>query len=129
MRDVRSHHRRGSFVLPSLSEGLPLALLEAMSARKPVVGTAVGGVPEVIVDGETGLIVPPKDAPALAHKIVFLLTHPDEAMRLGRLARLRVEEQFSVSSMVRGYEDLYARCVADRSSVDYRRAAASARPN
>jgi len=117
------------FVLPSLSEGLPLALLEAMSARKPVVGTAVGGVPEVIVDGETGLIVPPKDAPALAHKIVFLLTHPDEAMRLGRLARLRVEEQFSVSSMVRGYEDLYARCVADRSSVDYRRAAASARPN
>jgi glycosyltransferase involved in cell wall biosynthesis len=99
------------FVLPSLSEGLPLALLEAMAAAKPLVATEVGGIPEVVVDGETGFLVPPKNPEALAEKILLLLTDAELARRLGRHARLRVEERFSIASMVRAYEALYARCI------------------
>lgn len=101
------------FVLPSLSEGLPLSLLEAMGAGKPVVATAVGGIPEVVVEGETGFLVPPKDSGALAERIRLLLTRAELAERLGRRARARVEERFSLASMVQAYETLYARCLGE----------------
>lgn len=105
------------FVLPSLSEGLPLSLLEAMAAEKPVVATDVGGIPEVIDDGETGLLVASGDAEALAQRILSLLTNAPLARRLGWDARLRVEQRFSISSMVRAYEKLYAECLGDGSCL------------
>ena len=70
-------------VLPSLYEGLPLSLLEAMAAGKPVIATAVGGVAEAILEGESGLLVRPADPPALAAAIRRLVSDPVRAGRLG----------------------------------------------
>jgi glycosyltransferase involved in cell wall biosynthesis len=80
------------FVLPSTSEGLPVALLEAMAAGCPIVATRVGGVPDVVTDGEEALVVAPGDPDALARAIGELLADADRARRLGEGARRRVEE-------------------------------------
>src|SRR5207245_11689910 len=74
------------FVLPSLSEGMPLALLEAMAAGLPAVATQVGGVTEVLEDRKTGLLVPPGDSRALADMIVALLGHPTLVKARGEAA-------------------------------------------
>jgi glycosyltransferase involved in cell wall biosynthesis len=95
------------FVLPSLSEGISLSLLEAMSAGLPVVATAVGGNAEVVEDGETGILVPAQDSSAMAQAIVRLATNPELAGRMGAAGRCRVETTFDVRAMVRAYEDLY----------------------
>lgn len=79
------------FVLPSLSEGLPVALLEAMSAGRAIVATSVGGVPEVVEGGVDALVVPPGDPDALAAAAVRLLRDPDERDRLGQAARARAK--------------------------------------
>ena len=75
------------FVLPSHSEGVSLALLEAMAAGLPVIATAVGGLPEVVTDGENGLLIPPKDPEALAQALARLLADPALAKKLGENAR------------------------------------------
>jgi glycosyltransferase involved in cell wall biosynthesis len=95
------------FVLPSLSEGLSIALLEAMAAGKPVIATDVGGNPEVVVDGETGFLVPPRDADTLAAKLLLLVADKHQARRLGKNGRRRVQQHFSFQSMVNNYQDLY----------------------
>jgi glycosyltransferase involved in cell wall biosynthesis len=95
------------FVLPSLSEGLSIAILEAMAAGKPVVTTRVGGNPEVVVDGETGLLVEPADAQALASAITRVLTRPTEARRLGLNGLARMKSRFTTGAMVRAYEAIY----------------------
>ena len=95
------------FVLPSVKEGLPYALLEAMAAAKPVVATAVGGVPEVVVDGQTGLLVPPRDPEALAQAIITLLRNPGRARAMGEAGRKRVLEHFTVERMVAETERVY----------------------
>jgi glycosyltransferase involved in cell wall biosynthesis len=95
------------FVLPSLSEGLPLSAIEAMASGKPVVATRVGGVPEVVVDGETGFLVAPEDAGGLAKKLVCLLKSPCLAQELGSAGCERAKERFSLDRMVKGYEELY----------------------
>lgn len=95
------------FVLPSLSEGLSLALLEAMAAGKAVVATNVGGNPEVVLDRQTGLLVPSEDAPALADAILLLLRDPALAERLGESGRIRVDKEFSVTAMAQRYDALY----------------------
>ena len=95
------------FVLPSVKEGLPYALLEAMAAAKPVVATAVGGVPEVVVDGQTGLLVPPRDPEALAQAIITLLRNPGRARAMGEAGRQRVLEHFTVERMVAETERVY----------------------
>jgi glycosyltransferase involved in cell wall biosynthesis len=97
------------FVLPSLSEGLPLVVLEAMAAGKPVVATDVGGNREVVVDGETGYLVPPRDPNALASGIVALLRDKRLAHRYGAVGRQRVLQQFNLARMVAAYQALYAR--------------------
>jgi glycosyltransferase involved in cell wall biosynthesis len=81
--------RCGLFVLPSLSEGLPVALLEAMAWGRPIVATRVGGVPDVVTDGVEARIVPPDDPEALADAIRALMRDPEERRRLGRAARQR----------------------------------------
>jgi len=88
------------FVLPSLFEGLPVSVLEAMAAGKPVIATAVGGTDEVVVHGETGLLVQPGDAGALAEAIQLLLADSGLADRLGTAGRARVEREFSAEAMV-----------------------------
>ena len=97
------------FVLPSLSEGLPLAVLEAMAAAKPVVATAVGGNLEVVVDGQTGYLVPPRDPSALASRILALLRDRPLAHGYGAAGRQRVLQQFSLVRMVAAYQELYER--------------------
>ena len=99
------------FVLPSLSEGLSIALLEAMAAGKPVIATNVGGNPELVVDGETGYSVPPRDADALAAKLRLLLADKCRAKRLGENGRNRVERCFSLQAMADNYQELYEQCL------------------
>jgi glycosyltransferase involved in cell wall biosynthesis len=95
------------FASASLSEGLPLSVLEAMAAAKPVVVTDVGGMPEIVRDGETGFVVPAADPEALAEKISALLASPALAGELGAAGRRRVREAFSLDGMVARYRDLY----------------------
>ncbi len=97
------------FVLSSRYEGMPNALLEAMALGLPAVATAVGGVAEIMVDGETGVIVPPEDPESLARAIDGLLSDEPHADRLGRAASARVQQEFAVAAHVDGllrvYED------------------------
>ena len=94
-------------VLPSLSEGLPLAILEAMACARPVVATTVGGVPEAVVDGKTGYLVPPGDAEALSLATLRLLRNREAAEQMGREGRRRAESHFSVARCVAAVEQLY----------------------
>jgi glycosyltransferase involved in cell wall biosynthesis len=94
-------------VLPSLAESSSLTLLEAMAARKPVIATRVGGIPEIVEDGQTGLLVPPSDPPALAAAIRSLLVDPDRAERLASAGRARVQRDFTLEAMVRGVAAVY----------------------
>jgi len=95
------------FVLPSLSEGFGIAIVEAMAAGRPVVATAVGGIPEVVIHGETGLLVPPGDPFALAAAIDHLLSFPEQTRALGVRGQERVRDLFSIESAVRRHEELY----------------------
>jgi sugar transferase (PEP-CTERM/EpsH1 system associated) len=95
------------FVLPSLWEGMPNVVLEAMAVGLPVVATQVGGVPEIVLDGETGLLVPPGDSETLAQALIRLLRDPDLRSRMGRAGRRRVEQHFSANQLVLETEALY----------------------
>ena len=94
-------------VLPSFSEGLSNTLLESMAAGVPVVATRVGGTPEAIRDGESGLLVPPRDDGALAAAIARVLENDVLAARLGEQGRRRVTERYSFETTVRATEQLY----------------------
>lgn len=96
------------FTQSSLSEGISLTLLEAMAAGVPVVATDVGGNPEVVETGRTGLLVPPRQPEALAAAILRLLDTPLLAEAMSHEARARVEREFDVTRMVADYETLYA---------------------
>ena len=99
------------FVLPSLSEGLSMAILESMMAGKPVIATRVGGNPEIVLDGETGFLVPPKDSHALAESLIALLKDRDLAIQFGEKGKRRAERQFSLQTMVGAYQSLYDECL------------------
>jgi glycosyltransferase involved in cell wall biosynthesis len=94
-------------VMPSLNEALSNVLLESMAAGAPIVATRVGGTPEAIVDGVTGLLVDPGDSAALADAIARLLENPQLAAQLGRAARQAIEDRYSIERMVRATEQLY----------------------
>jgi glycosyltransferase involved in cell wall biosynthesis len=108
-------------VLPSLSEGLPLAVLEAMAAGTPVIGCAVGGVPELVADGQTGLLVPPADPQALAGAIRCLLSNPGLARQLAAAGHARVLQDFSVSTMVARITAIYEELL-EKTHARHRRA-------
>ena len=99
-------------VMPSLNEALSNVLLESMAAGAPTVATRVGGTPEAVVDGETGLLVPPGDPRALAAAIATLLGDRALAARLGHAARLLIRERFSVDRMVAATEQIYLQLLA-----------------
>ena len=97
-------------VLPSFREGLPVIVLEAMAAGKPVVATPVGGVPELVSEGKTGLIVPVGNVQALADAILRLIENPGLAREMGKAGLERVAAKFSLDRMLeetfRVYEDV-----------------------
>ncbi len=95
------------FVLPSLTEGLPLVILEAMEAGVPIVATRVGGVPGTLEDGQAGVLVPPGDAVALEEGLSYVRDHQGEARLLARRARSLFQERHSVESMTMGYTKVY----------------------
>ena len=95
------------FLLSSFSEGTSMTLLEAMSLSKPCVVTAVGGNPEIVLNNETGLVVPSDDADAFSKSIVQLLLDDEERAELGRSGRARFLENFSATQMIEKYQSLY----------------------
>ena len=107
------------FALPSTEEGLPGAVLEAMAMAKPVVATAVGGTPEAVKDGITGILVPSRDPEALAKAIEALLQDPDQARAMGQAGRRRIEEHFPVERMVAETEQLYEELIRDKLSLRF----------
>jgi len=109
--DIRSFLGHADLLVhPALREGLGICLLEAQAAGLPVVSTRVGGIPEAVAEGMSGVLVQPQDSPALAAAIMALLRDPDERARLGAGGRTHVAQKFSVQSMVSGnlkvYEEL-----------------------
>jgi glycosyltransferase involved in cell wall biosynthesis len=103
-------------VLSSDNEGMPVSLMEAAACGVPAVATAVGGVPELIEDGATGLLVPPGDASSLAAALQRLLQEPDLRVRFGAAARQRVEERFSVRRQVDQLLALWSEVLAGRNT-------------
>jgi sugar transferase (PEP-CTERM/EpsH1 system associated) len=95
------------FVLPSLAEGISNTILEAMASGLPVVATRVGGNPELVADGETGMLVPPANPVAMAEAISSYLADPDKRICHGRAGRKRAEARFSMEAMVNGYLAVY----------------------
>ena len=95
-------------MVPSRSDALPLILLQGMAAGLPVVASAVGGIPEAVSDGGEGQLVRPDDPAALAAAINRILADPAAARACGAEARLRVEREFSLAKMIRGYLECYS---------------------
>ncbi len=102
------------FVLPSLNEGISNTILEAMASGLPVVATQVGGNPELVEEGHTGVLVPPADPVAMAEAIRSYLHAPEKVMRHGQAGRQRAEGQFSLGAMVNGYLAVYDAVLQDR---------------
>jgi glycosyltransferase involved in cell wall biosynthesis len=102
------------FVLPSLQEGLSVSLLEAMAAGLPVVATDIPGNRDLVTDGDHGLLVPVRDSEALSVAILRLLDDPPLGARLGRAARERVEEEFSVKKVVDRHLELFERLIESK---------------
>jgi glycosyltransferase involved in cell wall biosynthesis len=100
------------FVLPSLSEGLSVALLEAMSAGVPVIASKVGGNPEIVVNGETGYLVPPQRPEELASRIIEFMSNQESSRLMGERGRERVAREFTTARMLERYQDLYDSCLS-----------------
>ncbi|MDP1813239.1 MAG: glycosyltransferase family 4 protein [Leadbetterella sp.] len=99
------------FVLPSLTEGLPMVLLEAMASQLPVVATQVGYIPKVIIDNETGFLVEPGDEEGLKKSLLYLLTEPKRRKVMGMKGYLRVKDGFSSAQMAQDYLKIYQKAL------------------
>jgi len=95
------------FAIPSLEEGLPVAALEAMAEGLPLVATSVGGLPEVVADGQTGYLVPPSDVSALRGGLRLLILDPERRRAMGAAGRERARNHFSAERMVREIAAIY----------------------
>jgi sugar transferase (PEP-CTERM/EpsH1 system associated) len=107
------------FVLPSESEGISNTILEAMATELPVIAAKVGGNTELVMDGKTGQLIPPKDPEALAMAMLAYVQHPDVMRSHGKAGRLRVEQEFSLHSMVEKYLKLYDGLVGKSQQSSY----------
>jgi glycosyltransferase involved in cell wall biosynthesis len=103
-----------AFVLPSLAEGISNTVLEAMASGLPVLATRVGGTAELVVNGQTGLLVPAGDIDAMARGILALVQNPEQTSAMGIAGRKRAETEFSLKSMVGTYAELYSRLLDRR---------------
>lgn len=101
-------------LLPSLWEGLPTILLEAMAMKKPIVASAVGGIPEIVEDGKTGMLIPPRNPDALAEAVIFLLKHQDIAYKMGQAGYENVRRNFSLDDTVAQTEAMYDQLIEQR---------------
>jgi len=95
------------FVLPSLSEGIPVSLMEAMAMELPVVATQITGIPELVTDGMNGFLVAPRDPEALAARIEQLLSEPSLAVEFGKNGRRKVEDEFDLKKNAKSLEELF----------------------
>jgi glycosyltransferase involved in cell wall biosynthesis len=108
--DIHSLHKAFDiFVMSSITEGLGTSLLDAMAAGKPIVATSTGGIPEVVVDGETGMLVAPRDHEGMAAAIVTLLEDPALRARMGAAGLARARQRFSAQRMVKDTLRVYQR--------------------
>jgi glycosyltransferase involved in cell wall biosynthesis len=107
------------FVLPSLNEGMPMSILEAMAARKPVIATRVGAVEKLVTPGETGLLVSAGDVAGLAQAIETLATNESLRVRLGKRAQAKVTAQYSAAAMAERYIRIYEELIGTRVTVAY----------
>ena len=101
-------------MVPSIYEGMPLVILEAMVAGVPVVASRVSGIPEVVLDPETGWLVNPEDPPALAAAIAELLAHPDAARRRGESGRQRLAERYRPEVVAATWESIVVAALEKR---------------
>jgi sugar transferase (PEP-CTERM/EpsH1 system associated) len=108
------------FVSSSVSEGLSNTILEAMAASRPVVATRVGGTEEMVVDGVSGLLVPAGDPEAMAAALRRVLSAPDRGASMGAAGRARVEQEFTLDSMMGRYESLYLDVAGRRGNTETR---------
>lgn len=107
-KDMMHVYRNTDFlVLPSLTEGLPYVLLEAMLFKVPILATNVGGIPNIVIDGETGYLVPPADVPSLKSGMEKLLRNPEKNLRIAEEGHRFVTEKYSARRMASGYTRLY----------------------
>ena len=105
------------FVLPSIAEGTPVTLLEAMASELPVVASDVGGIPEVVTHGVNGTLVPAGDAEALAQALAAYVRDPQRAAAHGRAARARIEQHYSMAAMLAAYLGLYDRLCKSKTTL------------
>jgi glycosyltransferase involved in cell wall biosynthesis len=113
--EVRALLRRADiFVLPSLWEGLPGSVMEAMATGLPVVGTDVNGTNELVINGETGYLVPPRNPEALAERLAWLATNPHLRTEMGQRGRKRIAEEFTLEAMVKRTEAFYQSAIQNR---------------
>jgi glycosyltransferase involved in cell wall biosynthesis len=115
LRDVQTaFSRMDILIVPSLSDAFPLVTLEGMMMELPVVGTRTGGIAEIVLDGETGVLAPPGDSAALAGACRHLLSHPHVGRQMGQRGRERVLAEFHPSQFIARHEALYVRAFAER---------------
>ena len=112
--NLPAHYRLADVLaLPSLRDGMPNALLEGMACARAIVASNVGGMPDVVRDGENGVLVPPGDANALADAILSLLADPSRRARLGRAARATVESDFTPERELQRNLEIYRSVMRD----------------
>jgi glycosyltransferase involved in cell wall biosynthesis len=110
-------------VLPSvIADNCPLVVLEAMASSRPVIGSRIGGIPELILENETGLLFNPGDVDELSEKIIQLLLNPEKAEMMGRLGRELVEKEFSAQKHIKRILDLYYSLLKSKEgAINYRK--------
>jgi glycosyltransferase involved in cell wall biosynthesis len=107
-------------VLASFTEGISNSIMEYMALAKPVVATDCTGSRELVLDGETGFLVPPQDPLALAERIAYLLDNPDDALRMGQAGKRHIEKHFSLKTMVDKTVDIYQYAIQSSASRNMR---------